>query len=61
MPNQPDPHNPDPKPEKTKRSPRKGKDETGQDLEIDRGEPGHVESAENVERDLPSRHKNERR
>ena len=39
------------KDEKTKRDRPKGENPTGQDLEIDRNEPGHVESAENVERD----------
>jgi len=47
--------------EKTKRDPRKGRDQTGQGLEIDRGEPGHVESADNVERDLPVSNETDRR
>jgi hypothetical protein len=46
---------------KIKRPGRHGEDEASQDLEIDRGEPGHVESAENVERDLPLKNETDRR
>jgi hypothetical protein len=34
---------------------------SAEELEIDRGEPGHVESAENVESDMPSKREQKRR
>ena len=40
-------------PEKIKPTPENGPRQTSQNLEIDRGEPGHVESAENADRDPP--------
>ena len=41
--------------EKNKPMPEKGPRQASQDLEIDRSEPGHVESAENAERDPPAK------